>query len=112
MANKNAKISKKRDFDNIFKKGKLARGNFLIIRFLKNNENINRFAFIVSKKVSLKAVDRNKIRRRLFEATKEYKKIPAGMDVIFIVLPTAKQQKFLEIKEEACTLLDKIIKNR
>ncbi len=112
MAKQNIKISKKKDFDNIFKKGKVAMGNFLILRFLKNDENIGRFAFIVSKKVSLKAVDRNKIRRRLSEATKEYREMLAGTDVVFIVLPQAKLKNFLEIKEEVSVLLNKIIKNR
>lgn len=111
MAKKNIKISKKKDFDNIFKKGKLSKGSFLILRFLKNNENIIRFAIIVSKKVSLKAVNRNKIRRRMSEAIKKYKETPIGMDIVFIVLPQAKGKSFLEIKEEVGALLNKMIKN-
>jgi ribonuclease P protein component len=112
MIKQNTKISKKKDFDDIFKKGKAIKGSFLIIRFLRNNKDRSRFAFIVSKKVSLKAVDRNKIRRRLSEAVKKYKEILAGTDIIFIVLPQAKLKSFLEIKEEITVLLNKIIKNR
>jgi len=108
MLVKNGKISKKRDFDNIFKKGKSASGAFLILKFIKNNLEINRFAFIVSKKVSPKAVVRNKIRRRLSETTKKFKNGATGLDIIFLVLPTAREKSFLETKEEAIKLLNKI----
>lgn len=108
MSNKTNKISKKKDFDNIFKKGKSAKGVFLILRFIKNDLETNRFAFIVSKKVSLKAVIRNKIRRRLSESIKEFKKISGkGIDAVFVALPKIKDKSFLEIKEEINILLSK-----
>jgi len=47
-----------------------------------------RFAFIVSRKVSTKAVVRNKIRRKVREAIRlEMKNYQPGSDNIFIVLP-------------------------
>jgi len=110
MLVENNRISKKKDFDNIFKNGKSARGAFLILKFLQNNLKINRFAFVVSKKVSPKAVVRNKIRRRLSESIKEFNnQSEGGVDIIFVALPKIKDKNFSEIKEETNNLLSKII---
>ena len=62
------RIKKKKDFEIIFKKGASFRNNLFTLRFLKNSLGINRFGFVVSQKVSKKAVVRNKVRRRLTEA--------------------------------------------
>jgi ribonuclease P protein component len=100
-------ISKKKDFDIIFKKGKSAGGVFLVLKFIKNNLEINRFAFIVSKKVSLRAVVRNKIRRRLSESVKAFKDGKNGLDIVFIALPKIKDKNFFEINGEVHKLLEK-----
>ena len=107
MLAKVTKIGKKKDFDVIFKKGKSANGVFLILKFVKNNLKTNRFAFIVSKKVSPKAVVRNKIRRRLFESVKEIKGGLESLDFIFIALPKIKDKNFSEVKTEVEKLLSK-----
>jgi ribonuclease P protein component len=110
MLIKGTRLSKKNDFDTIFKKGKSVKSSFLILKFLQNGLKINRFAFMVSKKVSLKAVVRNKIRRRLSESVRDFRKeTEAGVDVIFVTLPTIKEKRFIEIKEEVNNLLTKII---
>ena len=60
---KKNRLKKKKDFEEVFKKGKAVRGNFLFVRYLKNSLQFPRFAFVVSSKVSKKAVARNRIRR-------------------------------------------------
>ena len=110
MLVKKNRLNKKRDFDNIFKNGKSTKGLFLVLRFIKNKLEFNRYAFIVSKKVSQKAVIRNKVRRRLLESVKKNEeKLKKGLDIIFIALPTVKDKNFLQIKEEVDSLLSKII---
>jgi len=110
MLVKNSRISKKKEFDDIFKKGKSTRGTFFILKFLKNDLKLNRFAFMVSKKISLKAVVRNKIRRRLSEAVKEFRtESDKGVDVVFLTLPAIKDKSFSEIKTETDKFLEKII---
>jgi len=104
-------ISKKKDFDNIFKKGKSIKGVFLLLRFMQNDLKFNRFAFIVSKKVSAKAVLRNKVRRRLSEAIKEFNKSGEnGLDLVFIALPKIKEKNFAEIQAEVKNILSKVFK--
>jgi ribonuclease P protein component len=108
MVIKNNRISKKKDFDYIFKKGKNISGVLLILKFIKNNLGNNRFAFIINKKVSSKAIVRNKIRRRISETVKIFKNNENGLDIVFIALPAIRDKNFIEIKEEVNTLLSKI----
>lgn len=66
--NKKNRLKKKRDFEDVFKKGKTVKGSFLFIKYKKNELGVSRFGFVVSIKVAKKAVDRNRIRRVLSEA--------------------------------------------
>ena len=56
------------NIDFILKKGKLLKSRFFLIRIVQNSLEFNRFALIVSKKIHKKAVDRNKLRRQIFES--------------------------------------------
>jgi len=94
------RIKKKKDFDEIFKKGKISRGNSLIFKFKKNNLKESRFAFVVSLKVSKSAVVRNKIRRRMSEIIRQnIKNITNGIDLVIVALPGFEKKDFLETKE-------------
>lgn len=111
MLSKLNRIKKKKDFEIIFKKGKSFKNKLFILRFLKNNFNQSRFGFVVSQKVSKKAVIRNKIRRRLAEIIREnFKDIYSSennFDLVFISLPETEKKEFLEIKESVEDLLIK-----
>ncbi len=108
LAKKN-RLKKKKDFEKIFKEGKSFKEKFLIIKFLSNNLGYSRFGFIVSQKISKKAVLRNKIKRRMTEAVRgEIKGFKKGIDAIFIALPGIENQKFLEIKEIISNFFKKI----
>ncbi len=65
--NKKNRLKRKKDFEGVFKQGKAARGNFLFAKYKKNDLSYPRLAFIVSSKISRKAVVRNRIRRVLSE---------------------------------------------
>lgn len=49
----------------VFAKGTKYRSPFAVIRLVKRSGSINRVAVMTSKKVFAKAVDRNRVRRRL-----------------------------------------------
>jgi ribonuclease P protein component len=67
---------------------------------MKNDLGINRFGFVVSKKISPKATVRNKVRRRLTEAIKaDATNIKIGIDSVIIALPGIEKKEFSEIKE-------------
>ena len=102
------RLKKKKDFENIFKKGKIFRGDFLIVREVKNIFEEPRLGFVVSNKVSKSAVVRNKIRRRLRDIIKKnlgsFKK---GTDVAIIALNGIEKKSFLEVKELTEAILKK-----
>jgi ribonuclease P protein component len=103
------RIKKKKDFETIFKKGKSLKSGFLVLRALKNDLKQNRFAFVVSQKVSKKATARNKVRRRLSEIIKtNLKNIKDGFDIVFVALPGIEKKEFLEIKVAAEKLLNHV----
>lgn len=101
------RIKKKKDFDLIFKKGKSFKTSLLVLKILKNELNENRVGFIISSKVSKKAVLRNKIRRRLSELFKKEEINLKGFDFIFIGLPGLEKVDYSETKEILQTLLKK-----
>ena len=62
------KTLKRKNIKDVFSKGDFVRDiNFTVI-YLKNSLNFPRFAFVVSKKYSKKAVERNRAKRILREA--------------------------------------------
>lgn len=67
--NKKNRLKRKRDFEDVFKKGKAVKGSFLFIKYRKNKLDEPRFGFVVSAKIAGKAVERNKIRRILSEVS-------------------------------------------
>lgn len=102
------RIKKKKDFEIIFKKGVSFKNSFLVLKVAKNNLNQNRFGFVISQKVSKKAVVRNKIRRRLSEIiNSESKNIKNGLDLVFISLAGLEKKDFSETKDAVSDLLKK-----
>ncbi len=100
MLAKTYRIKNKKDIDNVFKNGQGFKESCLVVKSVKNNLDKIRFAFIVSKKVSPKAVLRNKIRRQLSELSwSRIKKIKTGYDIILIASPGLETKTFQEMEE-------------
>lgn len=106
MLPKQNRIKKEKEFEVIFKKGKSFKNNFLILRFVNNSLKFSRLAVIVSQKVSKKAVERNKIRRRISSVAQDnIKNFKKNIDLIFLVLPKANSKSYLETKNWVLELL-------
>lgn len=94
------RLKRKKEFERVFKEGETKKEDFLFLKWLKNNLPISRFSFVVSRKISRKATQRNKIRRRLREIVRlKIPKIKKGIDGILVALPGLEKKDFLEIKE-------------
>lgn len=92
------RLKKKKDFKKVFKSGKGVNLNFIVLKFNKNGLKNSRFGFIVSSKVSKKAVVRNKIKRRLRESVKrKIDDVKGGLDIVLITFPALKNKDFQEI---------------
>lgn len=107
MLAKENRLKKQKEFDGVFKKGRGLRSDSLFLKFVKNETGKTKIAFVVSKKVSNKAVDRNKIKRRLREAVREVG-FNQGFDIIIIAQPQALEKDFKGIREEIKSLFKKI----
>ncbi len=106
MLAKKYRLKKKKDFEKVIKKGKFFEENFLVLKKMKNNLSWTRIGFVVSQKVSKKAVIRNKIKRRIREVIKvNLNKIKSGYDIIFFTKKGIEEKSFSEIKNSVETLL-------
>jgi|TARA_B100001971_G_C18012268_1_gene443029 ribonuclease P protein component len=61
------RLAKRADIERVFKKGRSFFVGNIGIRIAKNNLKVSRFTVVASLKVSKKAVDRNKLKRKLRE---------------------------------------------
>ena len=102
------RISRKKDFDLILKsKLKFYSKNF-VLRYTRNGLDKSRFCVVVSKKISKRAVDRNRIRRRMYEILRtNYDKIKIGFDFMIFAKSGALTAGFKEMQEELIDLLKK-----
>ena len=106
MIAKENKLKKNKDFKKVFEKAKNFKNNLLVLRVARNNSEKNRFGFIVSSKVSKKAVIRNRIRRRLLAIIKnQLPSIKEGFDIILIALPSVAAKDFSATERAAEDIL-------
>lgn len=92
----------------ILKKGKSYKSSLFIVRFKKNNKENPRFAVIISKKISAKAVIRNKLKRQIYEAIRNKLKtteIKENLDIILIPKKTTKNYEYQEIEKDMESIL-------
>ena len=95
------RLSKEKDINNVFKRGRYSFAKDLGVKFLKNNFKHNRFTCIVSNKVSKKAVERNKIKRRLREIIRLIPlNLDVGIDLIVLTRPSVKELDYKETEKQ------------
>ena len=104
------RLKKDKDIKNVLRRGRPAREGFLFLKTRENNLGYLRFAVIVGKKVSKKAVVRNKLRRRISEVIRQKIKlneIKSGIDGVVIALPGAQEIDFIQVKKAVEKILEK-----
>lgn len=93
-------LKKQKDFQNVYRKGKVFGNRHLVLYFIRNGKDTNRLGVIVSKKVSNRAVVRNKIRRQLKEAYRlNAEQFQSGYDIIVIAKAACKDEYFSVIEK-------------
>ncbi|MDO9399288.1 MAG: ribonuclease P protein component [bacterium] len=107
MSVKIRSLTKDKDFDRIFKQGRSCYGQIIGLKVLANELGQNRLGVIISRKVSKKAVERNKFKRRVKEVFRlQADKTITGYDILVIALSGAKKNalrripSYQEIKKE------------
>ncbi len=113
---KEVSLKKKKDFEQVFEKGKGFKDDFLFLKVFPNNLGKNRFAIIVSRKISKKAIIRNKIKRRIRVIIKQkLSEIKKGIDLVLVVVSSELVKKdFKEVEKKINKLFQKanIIEHR
>lgn len=91
------RLRRNSDFQRVRHVGQSYASPLLVLAFLRNNLTQSRFGFVVSKKLG-KAVRRNKIKRRIREATRlRLENISSGYDLVFIARQRAAQASYWEL---------------
>lgn len=102
-------IKKKQDFNSVYRRGKLIKNRDFLIRYLKNEKYTNRLGVVISKKVSKKAVYRNKLRRQIKEYfSHKNNELKQGYDILVTAKPTCFGQDYQTIKKSLDYLLKKV----
>jgi len=107
MLKKEYRIRKQKDFDRIFgKEGAFFSQGFISVKIIENDLPYSRFGFIVSNKVSKKAVRRNRTKRLLREAVRgAWPDIISGIDVVLIARSDLSDKKLKEVNPVVDMLL-------
>jgi len=103
------KLKKDNDFKKVFKHGKNYQQEFIKIKILKNDSDYNRFGFIVGLKISKKAVERNRIKRRLEEIVRlKLKQIRPGFDIVVLVNQEITEKNYQAMEKTLVSLFKKV----
>ena len=89
------------DFDKVLKKGKITHSPLFSLSYLKLEDQSQAFAVVASKKVSKKAVIRNRNKRRVRHILKKIaSNLPSGAYAVFIkkdLAPFSHQELLTEV---------------
>lgn len=108
MFSKELRLRKNSEFESIYKKGRYYPSKFLVLYILKKESNNLRCGFSVSKKVSKKAVERNKVKRRLMHIiAQESLSMKNNFDLVFTARVGIINLSFEEIRDLVITLIKK-----
>ncbi len=76
--------------------------------FNRKDESNSRFGFIISTKISKKAVIRNKLKRIMSDYIRiNLKRIKPGLDIVFLLKPVATKLSREQIEKEADEIITK-----
>lgn len=102
MLSRDQTLKGEKNFTKVEKKGKVFQSESFGIAFLKREDKEgSRFGFIVSTKVSPDAVNRNRIKRALSEAVRQFlSEIKDANDIVFLVKQAATRKSTDELMKE------------
>jgi len=111
MLQRENRLTKKEDFERVFKLGKSFFIKILGFKLIKNNFPYSRFGFIISNKIAKKSNKRNRLKRQLREIIRlkiKNNEIKSGFDVILIARPGILEKNYHELNKEIIYAFKKI----
>ena len=110
MLPKELRLSKKKDFDEVFRRGRKKVFRHFFVHWQRTNLGHPRVGIIVSNKVSKKAVIRNTIRRRVREIIWKTVGRDQSIDTIILAKQGSVNASYLEIKEDIQKGMEEILR--
>ncbi|MBU4216446.1 ribonuclease P protein component [Candidatus Parcubacteria bacterium] len=92
-------LTRKKDFDELFARGRGRKSNFLLLKFLPNTDGDTKVAIIVSKKISKLAVIRNRNKRKVRVALQSVD-LKAGHNYALIILKDVSELGQIELEKD------------
>ncbi|KKR91917.1 MAG: Ribonuclease P protein component [Parcubacteria group bacterium GW2011_GWC2_42_12] len=109
MLVKSHRLVKQKDFEKVFKQGRPYYTKFLGAMILANQLDFNRFGIVISSKVSKKATERNKLKRRIKQAIRGLdKKLKSGLDLAIMARPCFINQEYKIVAGELERIFTKL----
>jgi len=103
-----ARLRKSGDFQRVRQQGRSVSSRLLILAWSPNDVGRPRVGFVVSKRISKRAVERNHLKRLLGEAARVYLPgLPPGMDIVFSARNAASAATFQTLAVDIRILLQR-----
>ncbi len=101
------RLVREKDFARVYRKGVTFFSRTVVLRVMPNGRKISRYGFVVSKKITKKATERNKIKRSLRENIRlKLGKLLPGYDCVLM----PKKTYFFANNSEKTKDIDNVIK--
>jgi ribonuclease P protein component len=108
MLPKENRLKREKEFEAVFKGGRAIRGKSVFLKYLINGTDKTRVGFVVSKKISKLAVERNKAKRRMRDIVRLKRSVlKDGLSIVIVSLPSIQKMEYGEIKEDLENILSK-----
>ncbi|KKR03914.1 MAG: Ribonuclease P protein component [Parcubacteria group bacterium GW2011_GWF2_39_13b] len=102
------RLTKEKDFERAYKKGRNFGEKFIVCKAARNGLDFSRFGFVIGLKIEKRAVARNKLRRQLQEiARTAMGSIKKGFDIVVFPKKEAKARDYEELKQAFLAALKK-----
>lgn len=108
MLPRHERLRHQRDFDELRERGRSYHQPLLRLTVLKEDSSRQLAGFIVSKRISKKAVERNLIKRRLRAAYRSLKQeVPPGCLLLFVARPATLEVSYADLQKQMRSLIEK-----
>jgi len=92
------RLKNKKDFNRIYQSGNFYQNKFIALKFSKNDLSESRIGIVVGTKISKKAVERNRVKRRIRASILGFiSHLISGYDVVIMVRPEIVEKDFAAI---------------
>lgn len=101
MLKKIYRVTKDKEFQTIFRRGRYQSTAFFSINYLPNRQNLTRIGIVITKKITKKAVERNLIKRRVREIAREFHpRIKPGFDLVIVTKKPLLDADYTKLKKD------------